>query len=114
MENNQEIKPKGLAEYLNEDSSLKREMTYEEYNSSVKTGFDDSEVENAYKTYCKIISETGVKSKELTEYIDEDSSLERKATYEEFNGSVKTGFDDSGIENTYKTYRKVLDGQVKK
>lgn len=53
MKNNQEIKPKGLAEYLDENSSLKRKVTYEELNSSIKTGIDDSEIEKAHKTYHK-------------------------------------------------------------
>lgn len=55
MENNQEITPKGLLEYLDEDPSLKRKMTSEEFNSGVKTGVDDSRIEKTYKTYRKVI-----------------------------------------------------------
>lgn len=50
----QKINPKGLAEYLDDDPSLKREMTYEEFNNSITTGFDDSGIEEAFETYCKV------------------------------------------------------------
>ncbi len=114
MENNHEIKPKGLAEYLDENPSLKTKMTYGEFNSGVKMGVDDSEIEEAYKTCQKIMAETRVKPKGLAEYLDENPSLRTKMTYGEFNSGVKTGVDDSEIKEAYKTYRKVIDAQVKK
>ena len=55
MENNQEIKPKGIMDYIAEDAELSRKITLEEFNSSTKTEVDDSGIEEAYKTYRKII-----------------------------------------------------------
>lgn len=55
MENNQEIKPKSIMDYIVEDAVLSRKMTYGEFDSSTKTGVDDSEIEEAYKTYRKVI-----------------------------------------------------------
>lgn len=53
MENKQEVKPKGLKEILNEDSALQEKMTLEQFNSHIKTGIDNSNIEEAYKSYCK-------------------------------------------------------------
>ncbi len=57
MEKNQEIKPKSIMDYIAEDAVLSIKMTYEEFDSSTKTGVDDSEIEEAYKTYRKVIDE---------------------------------------------------------
>lgn len=44
------------------------------------------------------------KSKSVMDYISEDIFLSQKVTYEEFQNSIQTGFDDSGIEEAFKTY----------
>ncbi len=50
----QNIKPKGLNELLNEDPTLRRKMNYEEIKYS--QGIDDTPLEAAYKVYCKTVS----------------------------------------------------------
>lgn len=49
-----------------------------------------------------------VKQKEFHDYLKDDETLTRKMTYEEFINSQKIGFDDSGIENAYEVYKRVL------
>lgn len=45
------MKSKGIMDYIKEDSVLSTPMTYEEFNSSIQSGFDDSKIEEAYETY---------------------------------------------------------------
>lgn len=49
------IKQKGLQDYLNDDPSLKEKLTYEEFMSRQKQGFDDSGIEEAYEVYRKFM-----------------------------------------------------------
>lgn len=49
-----------------------------------------------------------VKEKGLKEYLQDDETLKRKATYEKFS-SVKYGFDDSEAKEAYKRYREIID-----
>ena len=48
------ISQKGLNDFLKEDESLKRKITYDEFNSSER-GLDDKEIENVYQNYREII-----------------------------------------------------------
>ncbi len=45
------IKPKGLQEILTENPSLRKKITYEEYQDSIQSGFDDTGIEEAYRAY---------------------------------------------------------------
>lgn len=50
------MKQKGLIEVLQEDSSLTREITYEEFQNSIVSCADlDDGVEEAYRTYRNFI-----------------------------------------------------------
>lgn len=49
-----------------------------------------------------------VKQKGLKEYLEEDESLSRKMTHEEFS-HIKSGFDDSGIEKAYESVQEFLN-----
>lgn len=51
------IKPKGLNEFLHEDKTLTRKITYEEF-SRVESGFDDSRIDEAYEVYKKAIKQS--------------------------------------------------------
>ena len=51
-----------------------------------------------------------IKPKVLKDFLEEDKSLTTPLTYEEFN-SAQSGFDDIGIEETYETYKRVLESQ---
>lgn len=43
------------------------------------------------------------------DFIREDPGLSEKITYEEFmERSARSGFDDSGIEEAYEAYKKVM------
>lgn len=47
--------------------------------------------------------------KSFMDYIREDPGLSEKITYEEFmERSARSGFDDSGIEEAYEAYKRVL------
>lgn len=49
------VKPKGFHDYLKDDESLTKKMTYEEFINSQKTGFDDSGIEEAYEAYKRVL-----------------------------------------------------------
>ena len=49
------VKQKGIMDLIKEDSFLSTPMTYEEFNNSVQSGFDDSEIEEAYNSYLKVL-----------------------------------------------------------
>lgn len=49
-----------------------------------------------------------IKPKGIKDFIQEDESLTSKITYEEFL-RVESGFDDSGIDEAYKAYKKVIE-----
>lgn len=49
------IKPKGLKDFLQEDRSLSTPMTYEEFNNSIQSGFDDSGIDEAYEAYKRVL-----------------------------------------------------------
>ncbi len=59
----EKLKPKGLAEFLEEDSSLKEKITYDQYiqNGAVPENSDD-ELEKVYQVYCKILKERNSES----------------------------------------------------
>lgn len=53
-----------------------------------------------------------IKSKGLKEILEENPSLSREITYEEFvNGKAKPQNSDESIEEAYANYRKVKYGQ---
>lgn len=50
-----------------------------------------------------------IKPKSIMDFIREDPGLSEKITYEEFmKRSARSGFDDSGIEEAYEAYKKVM------
>lgn len=50
------IKPKGLSDYLREDPSLTRKITYEEFKNSEVSGASlDDGIEEAYNAYKEIL-----------------------------------------------------------
>lgn len=51
-----------------------------------------------------------MKLKGLKEYLEEDPSLTRKITYEEFQNSIILCDDlDDGVEEVYETYRNLIE-----
>lgn len=52
-----------------------------------------------------------IKQKGLEDYLKDDETLKIPLTYEEFNSSIQSGFDDSGIEEAYEAYKRVLESQ---
>lgn len=52
-----------------------------------------------------------IKPKGLKDFLEEDKSLTTPMTYKEFINSVQSGFDDSGIEEAYEAYKRVLESQ---
>lgn len=49
-----------------------------------------------------------VKAKGIMDFIKEDSFLSTPMTYEEFINSTQSGFDDSGIEEAFEAYQKIM------
>lgn len=49
------IKQKGFHDYLKDDETLTRKITYEEFINSQKSGFDDSGIEKAYEAYKRVL-----------------------------------------------------------
>lgn len=51
-----------------------------------------------------------IKQKSIMDFIREDPGLSEKITYEEYMKRLNrpSGFDDSGIEEAYETYKKVI------
>lgn len=96
-------------DFLKDDPTLTEKMTIDQLEG-IKSGVDDSSLEEAYEGYKRVLAKNPeITPKGIMDFLKDDPMLTEKMTIDQLEG-IKSDVDDSSLEEAYQAYKEVING----